>query len=72
VSIDQQHKAFEIVSLREESYHRVIVPSEQRYTAWGEVRYSSGNTAAKYTYTGQYSYTSDFGVMFYNAHWYDP
>ncbi|MBE7435990.1 MAG: RHS repeat-associated core domain-containing protein [Anaerolineales bacterium] len=25
-----------------------------------------------YTYTGQYSYTQDFGLMFYNARWYDP
>jgi hypothetical protein len=29
--------------------------SELRYTAWGEVRFVSGNTATKYTYTGQYS-----------------
>jgi len=33
------------------------VTPEQRYTASGEVRYNSGNTAVKYTYTGQYSYT---------------
>jgi RHS repeat-associated protein len=26
----------------------------------------------KYTYTGQYSNMSDFGLMFYNARWYDP
>ncbi|NOH04094.1 MAG: hypothetical protein HND47_20050 [Chloroflexi bacterium] len=26
----------------------------------------------QYTYTGQYSYTADFGLMFYNARWYDP
>jgi len=25
----------------------------------------------KYQYTGQYSYASDFGLMFYNARWYD-
>lgn len=47
------------------------VTSEQRYTAWGEVRTSSGNVLSRYTYTGQYSYTSDFGLMFYNARWYD-
>ncbi len=54
--------------------------SEMRYKAWGEVRYSwtSGQSAtpayelAKYTFTGQYSYTADFGLMFYNARWYDP
>ena len=45
---------------------------ETRYKAWGEVRYASGTTPTKYTYTGQYSYTSDFGLMFYNARWYDP
>jgi RHS repeat-associated protein len=43
-----------------------------RYTAWGEVRYNSGVTPTDYTYTGQYSYTADFGLMFYNARWYDP
>jgi RHS repeat-associated protein len=48
------------------------VVSELRYKAWGEVRYGSGNTPTKYTYTGLYSYTSDFGLMFYNARWYDP
>jgi RHS repeat-associated protein len=48
------------------------VVSETRYTAWGEVRYNSGVTPTDYTYTGQYSYTADFGLMFYNARWYDP
>ncbi|MEJ5203007.1 MAG: RHS repeat-associated core domain-containing protein, partial [Anaerolineales bacterium] len=45
---------------------------EQRYKAWGEVRYSAGVMPTKYTYTGQYSYTEGFGLMFYNARWYDP
>jgi RHS repeat-associated protein len=36
------------------------------------VRYASGTTPTDYTYTGQYSYASDFGLMFYNARWYDP
>ncbi|WKZ38630.1 MAG: RHS repeat-associated core domain-containing protein [Anaerolineales bacterium] len=51
--------------------------------AWGEVRYESGASPTEYTYTGQYSYTADFGLMFYreasrsdsevdNARWYDP
>jgi len=48
------------------------VISGLRYKAWGEVRYASGTTSTKYTYTGQYSYTDDFGLMFYNARWYDP
>jgi RHS repeat-associated protein len=47
------------------------VISELRYKAWGEVRYASGTTPTKYTFTGQYSYTADFGLMFYNARWYD-
>jgi len=47
------------------------VVSELRYKAWGEVRYESGTTPTKYTYTGQYSYTADFGLMFYNARWVD-
>ena len=46
--------------------------SELRYKPWGEVRYSSGTTSTKYQYTGQYSHTADFGLMYYNARWYDP
>jgi RHS repeat-associated protein len=48
----------------------------------GEVRYTTPNTTlpTRYTFTGQYSYVSDtatdlgsngFGLMFYNARWYD-
>jgi RHS repeat-associated protein len=48
----------------------------------GEVRYNTPNTtlSTRYTFTGQYSYVSDtatdlgnngFGLMFYNARWYD-
>jgi hypothetical protein len=44
---------------------------ETRYKAWGEVRYASGTTPTNYTYTGQYSYAGDFGLMFYNARWVD-
>jgi RHS repeat-associated protein len=43
-----------------------------RYKPWGETRYHSGNTPTRYQYTGQYSYTPDFGLYFYNARWYDP
>jgi len=54
--------------------------SEMRYKSWGEVRYAwrAGQSTtpayelAKYTFTGQRDYTSDFGLMFYNARWYDP
>jgi len=48
-----------------------VVISEMRYKAWGETRYASGTTPTKYQYTGQYSYTADFGLHFYNARWYD-
>ncbi len=51
-----------------------------KYKAWGEVRYSTNTALPDYTlrqaqgtaYTGQYSHTADFGLMFYNARWYDP
>lgn len=46
--------------------------SQQQYKAWGETRSASENGVTKYQYTGQYSYSSDFGLMFYNARWYDP
>jgi len=42
------------------------------YKAWGETRFTSGALPTKYTYTGQYSNVSDFGLMYYNARWYDP
>jgi RHS repeat-associated protein len=45
---------------------------ETRYKAWGEMRYASGPTPTDYTYTGQFSHVDDFGLMFYNARWYDP
>jgi len=48
------------------------VVSELRYTAWGEVRYQAGTTPTNYTYTGQYSNTADFGLMYYGARMYDP
>ncbi len=46
--------------------------AELRYKAWGEVRYAWGTTPTKYTFTGQYSYTADFGLMDYGARFYDP
>ncbi len=48
------------------------VLSQQKYKAWGEVRYNTNTALPDYTYTGQYSHTADFGLMFYNARWYDP
>ena len=49
--------------------------SEMRYTRVGEVRYPTTGVnpgPSNYTYTGQYSNVGDFGLMFYNARWYDP
>jgi len=46
--------------------------SQQLYKAWGESRYTSGTLPTRYTYTGQYSYASDFGLVFYGARFYDP
>ncbi|PKN91158.1 MAG: hypothetical protein CVU44_20570 [Chloroflexi bacterium HGW-Chloroflexi-6] len=60
--------------------------SELRYKPWGEVRYSwtkdmIPGLPTDYTFTGQRSYMDDptttaategFGLMFYNARWYDP
>jgi RHS repeat-associated protein len=48
-----------------------LVSSEQRYTAWGEVRYSSGSAGTKYTYTGQYS-DSYINLLWYGSRHYDP
>jgi len=48
------------------------IVSELRYKPWGETRHNSGSTPTRYQYTGQYSYTPDFGLYFYNARWYDP
>jgi RHS repeat-associated protein len=43
-----------------------------RYKPWGGVRYTSGTTPTDYTYTGQRSEMDGFGLMYYNARWYDP
>jgi RHS repeat-associated protein len=40
------------------------------YKAWGETR-SAGTVGTKYQYTGQYSYTTDFGLHFYRSRWFD-
>ena len=55
--------------------------TRQLYKAWGEPSYASASLPTKYTYTGQYTHMDDlatggvtegFGMMFYNARWYDP
>jgi len=45
---------------------------EMRYTPRGSVRYTSGSMPTDFAYTGQRSETESFGLMFYNARWYDP
>jgi len=42
-----------------------------RYSAFGEVRYSSGTTASDYRYTGQLE-QAQIGLDYYIARWYDP
>jgi RHS repeat-associated protein len=65
-----------------------VKTSEMRYKPWGEVRSwwtsalatTPAYKLADYTFTGQYSYMDDlstpategFGLMFYNARFYDP
>ncbi|MHC1730429.1 MAG: RHS repeat-associated core domain-containing protein [Bacteroidales bacterium] len=44
--------------------------SEQRYSAWGSSRYTSGAAPTKEKYTGQLE--AETGLYFYNARWYDP
>ena len=55
--------------------------TRQLYKAWGEPSYASASLPTKYTYTGQYTHmdglatsgvTEGFGMMFFNARWYDP
>ncbi|HNR46175.1 MAG TPA: RHS repeat-associated core domain-containing protein [Anaerolineaceae bacterium] len=48
-----------------------VYQSEVMYKPWGETRWTSGTLPTKYTYTGQYSNVADFGLMYYNARWYD-
>jgi RHS repeat-associated protein len=54
--------------------------SEMRYKAFGETRYTWTNAPSntsptyeltKYQFTGQYSYTAEFGLHFYGARFYD-
>jgi RHS repeat-associated protein len=57
-----------------------VKTSEMRYKPWGETRYTwtsqlvtnPAYELTKYQFTGQYSYASDFGLLFYNARFYDP
>ncbi len=44
----------------------------ERYLPWGGLRDGTNSLPTNYTYTGQYSYTADFGLMFYGSRFYDP
>lgn len=44
--------------------------AEMRYSAWGETRFSSGETPTQRRYTGQLA--AEVGLYFYNARYYDP
>jgi RHS repeat-associated protein len=46
--------------------------SELRYKAFGDTRYTSGGIPTRYRFTGQRSYTPDFGLYYYGSRWYDP
>jgi hypothetical protein len=48
------------------------VLSEQRYTPWGESRFSAGNLPTGQHYTGQVSEEAGIGLYLYGARWYDP
>ncbi len=48
-----------------------VLSTDNRYKAWGELRYASGTLPTKFTYTGQYSNVAEFGLMFYGSRWYD-
>jgi RHS repeat-associated protein len=45
--------------------------SEIRYMPWGTTRYTSGTSPTTMQYTGQ-RVEASFGLLFYNARWYDP
>jgi RHS repeat-associated protein len=53
-------------------YAGTTVTSTTLYSPWGTTRYTSGTSPTKYTYTGQYSYTAEFGLMYYGARFYEP
>jgi len=44
--------------------------AELRYSAWGEARYTNGETPTQRRYTGQLE--AEAGLYFYNARYYDP
>ena len=49
---------------------QAVTINENRYYAWGDIRYSSGVTPTDYLYTGQKDVTG-IGLCFCEARWYD-
>ncbi|MEW5873220.1 MAG: RHS repeat-associated core domain-containing protein [Chloroflexota bacterium] len=52
------------------NYDGTSSQGEQRYTAWGSVRFEEGVMPTGYQYTGQYRHQS-IGLYYYGARWYD-
>jgi RHS repeat-associated protein len=44
----------------------------QGYRPWGAVNFTEGTIPTEYTFTGQFSYVSSFGMMYFNARWFLP
>jgi RHS repeat-associated protein len=44
----------------------------QGYLPWGEVNFTEGTIPTEYTFTGQFSYVSSFGMVYFNARWFLP
>jgi RHS repeat-associated protein len=44
----------------------------QGYRPWGSVNFTVGTIPTKYTFTGQYDYSTSFGMAYFNARWYLP
>ena len=49
-----------------------VITGEVRYRAWGEDRFTSGNTPTSLRYTGQRSEMGSLGLYFYGSRFYDP
>jgi RHS repeat-associated protein len=56
----------------DENGNKYNPPVEVRYKAWGEERYTSGDTPTSFGYTGQRSEMESLGLYFYGSRWYDP
>jgi RHS repeat-associated protein len=44
----------------------------QGYRPWGAVNFTEGTIPTEYTFTGQFSYVSSFGMVYFNARWFLP